>query len=149
MVVPILDLRLSEFAPDRELATALWADDQLKRAEHEEKLARRRQRRRDKRQTEETRRRWEETHRAAKERETQLRIEAVKRGEVHIPLPPPVRPAYSASVYPHQGTWVGTGAVPAMSAADLAVAAGGRPVVLPPGYKLEQSGPGHFPTIRL
>jgi hypothetical protein len=125
-IIPLLDLRISEFAPDRDKATRTWALRQIEEQQIEEQRleAAEASRRMDEA--------WAEMHLASQERVTELRLAAIKRGEVYVPpvLARPAFPSATVGVY-------STGAI--FSHREPATT--GRPVLLPPGFKLEHLPP--------
>lgn len=98
--IPTLDLRVSEFSPDRGAATASWAARELQRSYEKTKAERDAADRADKERWDAYRLRLDEQQQAEADRLAALRVEAVKRGEVYAPpLPALPHPAYSASVH--------------------------------------------------
>lgn len=91
--VPSMDLRLSEFAPDREAATARWAEHELQRQKNESKAQREAVEELD-------RKYWEDR----KDRLVDQRVEAVKRGEIYRPPARAPRPAALSATYGYGAT---------------------------------------------
>lgn len=125
-VIPILDIRISEFAPDRDQATRAWAEHELQvqRDRHDAGV----------KADEEYR---TQLYAAEFERLTELRVQAVKRGELYERPPPPPRYEATPRLFlsasqwiPSQGTY-GYGVVDERRDPE-------RPVLLPPGFRIDR-----------